>query len=75
MSTTVTGIYREGKIELLSMPAGVREGPVRVTLEEVTEVRPEPSLLPYGKYREGRESTEEDFRIAEWRGEPEAGEP
>jgi len=23
-------------------------------------------LLPFGKYCEGRESTEEDFKIAEW---------
>ena len=44
------------------------------TLEQVTKVRPEPCLLPYGRYREGRESTEEDFKIAEWRGEPEPGE-
>jgi hypothetical protein len=74
MATTVAGIYKEGRIELLAPPEGVHEGPVMVTLEQVTKVKPEPCLLPYGQYREGRESTEEDFEIAEWRGEPEPGE-
>jgi hypothetical protein len=35
----------------------------------------EPYLLPYGEYPEGRESTEEDFKTAEWRGEPDHGYP
>jgi hypothetical protein len=42
-----------------------------VTLQELTETKPEPRLLPYGLYSVGRESTEEDFKIAEWRGEDE----
>ena len=71
MAATVAGIYKQGKVELLAPPAGVREGPVMVTLQEITETKPEPSLLPYGRYSVGRESTEEDFRIAEWRGEDE----
>ena len=65
MPTTVAGIYKEGKIELLAAPTGVREGPVLVTLQELTRARPEPCLLPYGQYQGGRESTEEDFEIAE----------
>lgn len=73
MTVTVAGIYKEGKIELLTTPTGVREGPVLVTLEEMSKVKPEPRLLPYGEYLNGRESTEEDFRIAEWRGEDESG--
>jgi hypothetical protein len=74
IATTVAGIYKEGRIELLAEPAGVREGLVMVTLERVTRAKPEPCLLPYGQYREGRESMEEDFAIAEWRGETEPGE-
>ncbi len=71
MPTTVAGIYKEGNVQLLSTPTGVREGPVLVTLEEITTTKPQPSPLPYGLYAEGRESTEEDFKIAEWRGENE----
>jgi hypothetical protein len=74
MATTVAGIHKEGRIELLAEPAGVHEGPVLVTLEQVPKLKPRPNLLPYGQYQEGRESTEEDFEIAEWRGEPEPGE-
>jgi hypothetical protein len=74
LTTTVPGIYREGKIELLTAPSGIREGPVLVTLEEVAKDRSEPRLLPFGEYREGRESTEEDFKIAEWHGELQSGE-
>jgi hypothetical protein len=75
MPTTVAGIYKEGRIELLTTPAGVPDGPMLVTLEQVTKTKPEQCLLPYGKYQDGRESTEEDFKIAEWRGEPEPDEP
>jgi hypothetical protein len=71
--TTVAGIYKEGRIELLAQPAGIHEGPVLVTLDSVTKVRPQPCLLPYGKYQEGQESIKEDFRTAEWRGELEPG--
>jgi hypothetical protein len=69
MTATVAGIYRGGRIELLGTPSGVREGPVLVTVQEMTERTPEPQLLPYGKYSEGRESTKEDFEITEWREE------
>jgi hypothetical protein len=69
MSATVAGIYRGGSIELIGTPSGVREGPVLVTVQEMTERTLEPQLLPYGKYSEGRETTEKDFEIAEWREE------
>ena len=69
MTTTIPGIYKEGRIELLETPTGLREGPVLITLQELSEPASEPEVLPYGKYSEGRESTEEDFLIAEWRGE------
>jgi len=74
MAITVAGIYKEGRIELLAEPRGVHEGPVLVTLEQISNDKQVPCLLPYGKYREGRESTEEDFELAEWRGESEPDE-
>jgi hypothetical protein len=70
MATIVAGIYKQGKIELLTIPAGLQEGPVLVTVEQASATK-EPCLLPYGRYREGKESTVEDFKIAEWRGETE----
>ncbi len=65
MTTTIPGIYKEGRIELLGTPIGLQEGPVLITLQELTEPAPEPQILPYGRYSEGRESTEEDFLMAD----------
>ena len=71
MSTTVAGVYRKGRVELLEIPEGLREGRVRVTLEEDAAVELAPRYLVRGKYSGPRMSTEEDFKIAEWHGEPE----
>ena len=35
MTATVSGVLRQGKLELLEEPQGLREGRVRVTIEEV----------------------------------------
>jgi hypothetical protein len=72
MPTTVPGIYKEGKIELLETPAGVPEGRVLVTVQADDKPKPAPRYLQRGKYTKGRLSTEEDFKIAEWRGENES---
>lgn len=67
MSVTVRGIYHKGTVVLLDPPRELREGPVEVTLSE--DASPEPAWITYGKYRDGKLSTEDDFRMAEWRGE------
>ncbi len=71
MPATVTGIYRQGKIELLETPKGVQEGRVLVTIQE--ESKPAPCYLTRGKYKTTttRMSTPEDFKDAEWHGEEE----
>ena len=69
MSKTVSGIYRRGAIRLLEAPTGVHEGRVLVTVSQAEETKAGQELLKYGKYSHGRMSTEEDFKIAEWRGE------
>jgi hypothetical protein len=70
MTVIVPGVYKQGKLELLQTPVGLREGPVRVMLTE--EGSPEGRrLLTYGKYTSGRSSTLDDFRDAEWHGEAE----
>ena len=71
MTTLVTGIYRDGKIELLETPVGVREGRVRVLLTEDQEQKPAPHYLVRGKYKGSKDTTLDDFRDAEWHGEPE----
>jgi hypothetical protein len=71
MSITVTGIYRNGVIQLLDVPEELREGLVTVTLSQTEEQAASRPGLWYGKYSEGRMSTEEDFKIAEWPGDRE----
>ncbi len=69
MTATISGIYKDGKIELLETPSGLREGRVQVTLSEIKDAPAASRFLQYGKYAHGRMSTEEDFLGAEWRGE------
>ncbi|HZP85153.1 MAG TPA: hypothetical protein VFB21_26255 [Chthonomonadaceae bacterium] len=71
MTAIVEGIYKEGKVELLETPVGLREGRVRVILTEEPEEKPAPRYLQRGKYKGGRMSTLEDFKEAEWHGEEE----
>jgi hypothetical protein len=69
MTAIVSGIYANGKIELLETPVGIRDGNVRVIVIEEPEAKPGACQLQYGKYRSGTLSTEDDFKAAEWHGE------
>ncbi len=71
MTAVVEGIYKQGKLELLETPKGLREGRVRVVLIEEETPKPEPRYLEYGKYKGEKDITLEDFKDAEWHGEPE----
>jgi hypothetical protein len=70
MSAMVSGIYKDGKIELLETPEGVPEGHVRVLVIE-EKPKPEPRYLEFGKYKGDKDTTLEDFKDAEWHGEAE----
>ena len=71
MTTMVIGIYKEGRIELLEKPEGLREGRVRILLTEDEETKPEPRYLQFGKYKGDKDTTLEDLKEAEWQGEAE----
>ncbi len=71
MITTVEGVYKQGKIELLEMPRGLQEARVLVTFLTPTANAPPRRRMVYGQFAGARMSTEDDFRIAEWRGETE----
>ena len=68
MLLTVEGIYKDGKVELAEMPAGVKQAKVLVTFLQ-SETNTPPRLMVYGQFAGERMSSEEDFLIAEWRGE------
>lgn len=69
MTAIVAGIYKEGKIELLEAPTGLREGRVRVVLIEEENPRGSSRYLTFGKYQSGPMSSLDDFKDAEWQGE------
>lgn len=69
MTVFVDGFYRNGTVELETLPGGLRNGPVRVAIEEVAPTPTVSTLLPYGKYAPGGDSSLEDFRITEWHGD------
>lgn len=47
MTATVAGVFRSGKLELLEQPGGLRDGPVRVTIEE--EPGGQPAVADYDR--------------------------
>ena len=69
MTATVTGVYKEGKLELLEVPKGLREGCVRVVLTEDEATENKPQYLVFGKYP--GDTPLEAFKEAEWHGEEE----
>jgi hypothetical protein len=70
-TVTVEGVYKDGKIELLEIPEGLREGRVRIIVLPEPTAKPEPRYIEFGKYKGGKETTLEDFKEAEWHGEEE----
>ena len=70
MLFTVEGTYAEGKVELSEQPAGIKHAKVLVIFLTTAQ---KPELLcamRYGQFAGTSLSTEDDFQIAEWRGEP-----
>ncbi|HEY2584760.1 MAG TPA: hypothetical protein VGI81_03220 [Tepidisphaeraceae bacterium] len=69
---TIAGTYRNGAVHLGETPPDVEEARVLVTFLP-REPLPEPKMMTFGMLRvEGRpESTEEDFKLAEWHPKPE----
>lgn len=69
MLFTVEGTYSEGKIELIEQPTGIKHAKVLVTFLTTDEQPELPCVMRYGQFAGTSLSTEDDFQIAEWRGE------
>lgn len=69
MITTVEGVYKQGKIELLEMPKWIQEARVLVTFLTQTLNVSSHRRMSYGQFAGPSMSTEDDFRLAEWHGE------
>ncbi len=79
MLTSVEGVYKDGKVELTEHPDGILERRVIVTFLEkngngATATSPQKDQMIYkGMFKGDYETTEEDFKIAEFHGDPDDG--
>ncbi|MBV9848216.1 MAG: hypothetical protein JO250_00875 [Armatimonadetes bacterium] len=81
MLTTVEGIYKEGKVELTEVPKDVQVARVLVTFlsgdrdaAAGADKAPKPGQMIYrGMFSGPIETNEEDFKMAEFHGDPDDG--
>ena len=80
MLLTVEGAYHDGEIELAEIPENVEQADVLVTFLKTKKNpstppssvnSPKSRIMTFGQFAGERETNEDDFRLAEWRGEPE----
>jgi hypothetical protein len=73
MLTAVEGYYKDGKVELAETPVGIKEAKVIVTFVEPTNGKPEEKgqMIYRGMFKGLIQTTEEDFKLAEWHGDDE----
>ena len=79
MLTTVEGVYKDAHIELAEKPDDIREGKVLVTFlpngtGKAAQTPPKLGKMMYrGMFKTNVDITEEDFKIAEFHGDPDDG--
>ncbi|MBW4621144.1 MAG: hypothetical protein KME17_17520 [Cyanosarcina radialis HA8281-LM2] len=70
MLQTIEGIYQNGKIQLVESPVGIAEGRVIVTFLETKLPQQPEQIMRFGMFANSQRSTEDDFRVAEFHGDP-----
>ncbi|MGI8503130.1 MAG: hypothetical protein ACR2LR_18650 [Hassallia sp.] len=73
MLQSIEGIYKHGKVELAELPSNVSESQVIVTFLESKKAQIERQIMRFGMFSGNKQSTEEDFEIAEFKGDTEDG--
>ncbi|MEH1907397.1 MAG: hypothetical protein V7L05_16580 [Nostoc sp.] len=69
MLQTIQGIYRNGKIELAEVPQDITESQVFVTFLTSKSVSLDSQLMSFGMFSGSQQSTESDFKDAEFHGD------
>ena len=70
MLITVEGKFKDGQVVLAESPAGVAEAKVIVTFLPAPTNGAKSAHIYFGMFKGERTTEPEDFRLAEWRGEP-----
>ena len=73
MLQSVEGIYKKGRIELLETPDNIEESPVIITFLGTQTPQKAQSLMYFGMFSDGRQSSEQDFSLAEFQGDLDDG--
>jgi len=76
MFTSVEGVYKQGKVELAEVPEGVEGSRVIITFlsNGSAPVAPQKGeMLRLGMFAGAIQSTEEDFKLAEFHGDDDDG--
>jgi hypothetical protein len=73
MLQSIEGVYKHGKVELAELPSEVSESRVIVTFLESKKAQVERQIMQFGMFSGNKPSTEEDFEIAEFKGDTEDG--
>ncbi len=73
MLQSIEGVYKHGKIELSELPCDVSESRVIVTFLEQKKTPAQKQIMRFGMFSGNKQSTEEDFQIAEFHGDTEDG--
>lgn len=69
MFATVEGVYKNGQVRLSEKPPAIQEARVLVTFLKDGKEAKAGRRMAFGQFAGERMSTDEDFRLAEWRGE------
>ncbi|MEN9220965.1 MAG: hypothetical protein Q6M04_00855 [Thermostichus sp. BF3_bins_97] len=75
MLKAVKGTYKNGLIQLAEVPDDISESPVIVTFLETEPVSSakQGQMMTLGMFAGTLKSTEEDFKLAEFHGDPDDG--
>ncbi len=68
MLQSIEGVYKHGKIELYKLPSDVSESRVIVTFLDQKNPQKR-QIIQFGMFSGNKQSTEEDFKIAEFCGD------
>lgn len=73
MLQTIQGIYRNGKIELVEIPQDITESQVFVTFLKPESVSITSQFMSFGMFSGSRQSTDADFKDADFNGDVDDG--
>ncbi|QSJ14362.1 hypothetical protein JYQ62_20815 [Nostoc sp. UHCC 0702] len=71
MLQSIEGVYKDGKIQLTELPPDISESRVIVTFLEHKKNQLKQQIMQFGMFSGNKQSTEADFKIAEFPGDSE----